>query len=127
VIVGNKLDIEGAAEGLDALKREYASRYKVTGVSAERKEGIEELRKAVFDNASIIRAYTKEPGKAPDMGTPFVLPEGSTVRGLAEMIHRDFIDNLKYACIWGSAKFEGQRVQRDYVLHDKDVVEYHIG
>jgi ribosome-interacting GTPase 1 len=126
VIAGNKSDIEGAGEGLDSLKREYGSRYKVTGVSAERKEGVEELKRAVFDSARIIRAYTKEPGKAPDMGTPFVLPEGSTVRELAEMIHRDFVSHLKYACIWGSAKFDGQRVQRDYVLHDRDVVEYHI-
>jgi ribosome-interacting GTPase 1 len=84
------------------------------------------LRRAVFENAGIIRVYSKEPGKAPDMNTPFVLPSGSSVVGLAEMIHKDFVINLKYACIRGSAKFEGQRVHKDYILHDRDVVEFHV-
>jgi ribosome-interacting GTPase 1 len=126
IIAGNKLDLPGSAEGLKILAEKYEPLYAVAGVSAHRKEGIEDLRRMVFDNARIIRVYTKEPGKAPDMDTPFVLPKGATVRDLAEMIHRDFVNNLKYACIWGSAKYEGQRVQRDYILHDRDVVEYHI-
>ncbi|HDM08667.1 MAG TPA: TGS domain-containing protein, partial [Candidatus Omnitrophica bacterium] len=33
---------------------------------------------------------------------------------------------LKYARIWGSAKFDGQRVPRDYVLQDRDIIEFHI-
>jgi len=28
--------------------------------------------------------------------------------------------------VWGSAKFDGQQVQRDFVLADKDIVELHI-
>lgn len=126
IIVANKLDLLDAEERLKAVRMKYESFYSIIGVSVIQREGIEELRRAVFDNSRIIRAYTKEPGKDPDMGTPFVLPAGSTVRDLAEMIHRDFVHNLKYACIWGSAKFEGQRVQRDYVLYDRDVVEYHV-
>lgn len=126
IIAANKLDLADAEEGLKALWVKFELIYTVTGVSVVRKEGIEELRRAVFENSRIIRAYTKQPGKDPDMGTPFVLPAGSTVRDLAEMIHKDFVYNLKYACIWGSAKFEGQRVQRDYALYDRDVVEYHI-
>ena len=68
----------------------------------------------------------KEPGKNPELDTPFVLPAGSAVIDLAEMIHKDFTKNFKYACIWGSAKFDGQRVQKDYVLRDRDIVEYHV-
>jgi ribosome-interacting GTPase 1 len=60
------------------------------------------------------------------MDTPFTLSQGSDVLYLAELIHKDFVRNLKYACIWGSTKFDGQRVQKDYVLHDRDVVEYHL-
>jgi ribosome-interacting GTPase 1 len=98
----------------------------VVGISALEKTGAEALRKTVFANSGIIRAYSKEPGKPPDRKTPFTLPTGSTVITLAELIHKDFIRNLKYACIWGSAKFDGQRVQKDYVLHDRDIVEYHL-
>jgi len=126
IVVANKSDLPVAQEGLRRLRSKYETRYPVVPVSSSTKEGLEELRMTLFENSRIIRVYSKEPGKEPDSSTPFVLPVGSTVLDLAEMIHRDFLINLKYACIWGSAKFEGQRVQKDYVLHDRDVVEYHV-
>jgi len=126
IVAGNKIDLPGAEEGMKMMERKYGSIYPIVGISTRRKEGIEELRQAVFENAGIIRVYSKEPGKGVETDTPFILPVGSSVIDLAEFIHRDFVINLKYACIWGSAKFEGQRVQRDYVLHDRDVVEFHV-
>jgi hypothetical protein len=33
---------------------------------------------------------------------------------------------MKYARIWGTSVHDGQMVQRDYVLHDGDIVEIHI-
>jgi len=126
MIAANKSDLPGAEQGLINVRQKYELLYPIIGVSAISKEGIEELRGAVFENSRVIRAYSKEPGKEPDRKKPFVLPAGSTVLDLAEMIHRDFSRNLKYASVWGSAKFEGQRVQRDHVLHDRDVIEYHL-
>jgi ribosome-interacting GTPase 1 len=126
ILAGNKSDLPAAEEGMERMEQKYGPLYPLVRISTRRKEGIEELRRAVFENAGIIRVYSKEPGKAPDMNTPFVLPSGSSVVGLAEMIHKDFVINLKYACIRGSAKFEGQRVHKDYILHDRDVVEFHV-
>ncbi len=91
-----------------------------------RQTGIDELKRAVFEQSGIIRVYSKEPGKSADKNAPFTVRAGSTVLDLAQIIHKDFVVNLKYACIWGSGKFDGQRVQKDYILHDKDIVEYHI-
>lgn len=125
IIVCNKSDLaddKGAAE----LKIKYESEYPVVISSALKKEGIETLKKAVFENSHIIRVYSKEPGKKADMGAPFALPFGSNVLDLAQIIHKDFFRNLKYACIWGSGKFDGQRVHKDYILQDRDIVEYHI-
>ncbi|MFH0872048.1 MAG: TGS domain-containing protein, partial [bacterium] len=31
----------------------------------------------------------------------------------------------KYARIWGPGKYDGQRVERDYVVQDGDVIELH--
>ncbi len=126
IIVANKSDLPEAEETLKELKQKYESEYPIVVFSVAEKTGIEELRRAVFENSRIIRVYSKEPGKKPDLDTPFTLPIGSNVLELAEIIHKDFIKNLKYACIWGSAKFDGQRVQKDYVLQDKDIVEYHV-
>jgi ribosome-interacting GTPase 1 len=126
VVAASKSDLSAAQEGLRRLKSKFENLYPVVQVSSATKEGLEELRRTLFENSRIIRVYSKEPGKDPDRAKPFVLPLGSTVLDLAGMIHRDFLHNLKYACIWGSAKFGGQRVQKDYVIHDSDVVEYHL-
>jgi ribosome-interacting GTPase 1 len=130
VIAANKSDLLGIESyrpaAQEGLRSTYETLYPVVPVSSATKEGLEELRRTLFENSRIIRVYSKEPGKEPDSATPFVVPLGSTVLDLAEMIHRDFLSNLKYACIWGSAKFGGQRVQKDYVLHDRDIVEYHL-
>jgi small GTP-binding protein len=126
IIVGNKTDLPDAEERLNRMRLEYESLYPIACISAKQKQGIEQLRKIVFENSRIIRVYSKQPGKQPEMNTPFTLFAGSSVLDLAELIHKDFIINLKYARIWGSAKFDGQRVHKDYVLHDRDVVEYHL-
>jgi ribosome-interacting GTPase 1 len=125
LIAGNKTDMPGAAEGLGLVADKYPE-IPACGVSAMLQEGFEELKDEIFRVARIVRVYSKEPGKEPEMGTPFTLPVGSTVRELARIIHKDFSTGLKYACIWGSSKFPGQRVQRDYELRDRDVVELHI-
>lgn len=126
IVVANKLDIRGSGVGLSKLEEQVDALYPIIGVSTLRKEGIEDLRQTIFEHSGIIRVYSKEPGKDPATDTPFVLPSGSTAVDLAERIHKDFTTNLKYACVWGSAKFDGQRVQKDYVLKDRDIVEYHV-
>ncbi len=120
IIVINKIDIN------ENLALKGYEKYPLVLFSAKEGRGVEDLRNLIFRYSGIIRVYTKEPGKKPDLDTPFTIPEGSTVLDLAGMIHKDFVKNMKYACIWGSAKFDGQRVHKDYILHDKDIVEYHL-
>ncbi len=126
LLIANKSDVPASEEGLRAITMRYGSLYPVVPVSSAAHEGLEHLRRSIFEHACIIRVYSKEPGREADRSAPFVLKTGSTVLDLADMIHKDFASGLKYACIWGSAKFGGQRVQKDFVLHDKDVVEYHL-
>ncbi len=125
IVAVNKCDLQ-VDEGVKGLKDKYGDRYPVYHVSARDKRGLEELKVGIFKNSGIIRVYSKEPGKRPDLETPFTIPEGSDVLDLAGLIHKDFVKNFKYACIWGSARFDGQRVNKDYVLHDGDIVEYHV-
>jgi len=74
----------------------------------------------------IVRIYTKLPGKKPDMKEPYTLPEGSTALDAVRMVHRDFVDRLKYVRVWGSGRFDGQQVPSDHRLEDGDVVEIHL-
>jgi ribosome-interacting GTPase 1 len=60
------------------------------------------------------------------MQAPIVLRRGSTIVEMAATIHKDFARQLKFARVWGGTKFSGQRVQRDYVVQEGDIVELHI-
>jgi len=59
------------------------------------------------------------------MASPVILRRGSTVLQMAEAIHKEFARNLDYARVWGSSKFTGQRVQREYVIQEGDIIELH--
>ena len=45
---------------------------------------------------------------------------------VAEAVHKDIAASLKFARVWGVETFDGQRVTRDYVVQDGDVIELHI-
>jgi ribosome-interacting GTPase 1 len=124
-VVGNKCDLDedGVLAGLaqDAVGRDLAFLV----VSAQRGDGLDALRRMLWHDLHRIRVHTKEPGKKPDLGRPFVLPEHATVEDLALLVHHDMADRLKFARVWGTAKFEGQQVDRHHELFDQDVVELH--
>jgi hypothetical protein len=125
LLVANKRDLHGAAESLEILRDLYGSRFEMIAVSAEMGDGLDELRRAVFDFLELVRVYTKAPGHKLEKTAPYVLRRGSHLIDLAALVHHDFITHLKYARVWGHGKFEGQMVNRDYRLADKDIVELH--
>jgi len=126
ILVANKTDLPGADEALKVLRSVYESRLPISAVSARTGQGFDPLRRAIYDGLRIVRVYSKPPGKDPSMRSPVVLPLGSSVVEMAGAIHKDFAQQLKYARVWGSSKFDGQRVQRDYVVREGDVIELHI-
>jgi len=125
LLVANKIDASGAPEDYEILRDLYGGRFALTRTSAETGEGLEHLRHAVFNLLELIRVYTKAPGKKLEKTAPYVLNRGSRLIDLAAHVHQDFLTQLKYARVWGHGKFEGQMVNRDHVLEDKDVVELH--
>jgi ribosome-interacting GTPase 1 len=55
---------------------------------------------------------------------PLALEPGSTVADVADSVHHDLAASFVGARVSGpSARFEGQRVGRDHVVLDGDVVE----
>jgi len=126
LLLGNKVDAPDAETALEILRAEYASRFPVQAVSAKTGQGLEPLRRMIYDGLGIVRVYSKPPSKDPSMQSPVVLPKGSTIVEMAGAIHKDFAQQLKFARVWGSTKFSGQRVQRDYVVQEGDIIELHI-
>jgi hypothetical protein len=121
-IVVTKGDLGTPAGAIDDL----SSLFPTLLVSAKTGNGLDALRKEVFQALHIIRVYTKLPGKAPDLAQPYTFLAGSTVRDAVRTVHREFVERLKYVRIWGSGKFDGQQVPADHVLADRDIIEIHL-
>lgn len=126
IIVLNKSDVDEKQEDIKLIRELYESRFPILGISAMRKTNLDMLKNCIFENLKILRVYSKTRGKKPSLNKPFVLKKGSTVLDFARIVHHDFYDRLKYARIWGSNKYEGQRVNKNYRLSDGDIIELHI-
>ncbi len=124
ITVANKADHPEAGENIEVMK-ELMPDLEFMAVSVNGL-GLEDLKESLYAVLDVIRVYGKAAGRPADKERPFILKKGSTVLDFAGMVHKDFPSNLKSALVWGSSKFEGQPVARDYVLHDGDVVELQL-
>jgi small GTP-binding protein len=92
-------------------------------VSAEKKINLDLLVEKIYEKLEFIRIYLKPPGSKPDYDEPLILRRGAKVEDVCRKLHRDMVENFKYARVWGkSVKFDGQRVGLDHVLEDEDVL-----
>jgi hypothetical protein len=127
LLVPNKIDLPEAAERLELMHEFCPLDFPEYPISAAHGIGLEPLRNAIYEPLDVVRVYTKLPtAKEPDYDRPFTIHRGGTLLEIAELIHKDFAKNLKFARVWGTAVHDGTQVKGDYVLHDKDVVELHV-
>ena len=108
----------------DLIER-YPEAFRAEVLDVTDAPAIREVVDRSFADLGRIRIYAKEPGKKPDFARPFVLEAGATVHDLARAVHKDIAENLRFARIWGHARFDGQQVDRHHVLVDRDVIELH--
>ncbi|MFQ5696430.1 MAG: GTPase, partial [Terriglobia bacterium] len=113
LLLGNKLEAAGARDAFETLAELWGERCPLLALSLESGQGLDAFRRAVYELLGIVRVYSKAPGKKADLGSPFVVPRGATVREVAERVHKDFAAGLKFARLWGGAKYDGQRVHND--------------
>ncbi|MBW1980321.1 MAG: 50S ribosome-binding GTPase [Deltaproteobacteria bacterium] len=126
LVLANKSDDETSVENEEIFRELMDEDWPLVAASAATGRNLELFKQAVVERLEIIRVYSKAPGKEADRSAPFILKKGSTVADFAAKIHKDFLEKLKCAKIWGTAVFDGQMVNRDHVLKDEDVVELHV-
>jgi len=126
IVVANKADEPDARDNFEILEEFFGQEFPLILVSAESGENLEILRYEAYSMLGKLRVYSKLPGKEADMAAPFVFKKGTTVFEMAEYVHKDIAKRLKYARIWGSEKYDGQMVNRDYILQDRDIIELHM-
>lgn len=125
VVVGIKRDADGAEARFSQLRALVGDEFETAAVSTISGEGLDEMKKLFFRVLRIVRVYTKKPGQPFKKDQPYVLPVGSTVTDVARAIHQELAERFKYARVWGSAEFAGQRVERHHVVQDGDLLEFH--
>uniref|UniRef100_A0A8C2KY83 Developmentally regulated GTP binding protein 1 n=1 Tax=Cyprinus carpio TaxID=7962 RepID=A0A8C2KY83_CYPCA len=120
IYVLNKID-QISIEELDVI-------YKIphcVPISAHHRWNFDDLLEKIWDYLHLVRIYTKPKGQLPDYTSPVVLPDGKTsVEDFCLKIHKSLIKELKYALVWGSSvKHNPQKVGKDHVLEDEDVIQ----
>ena len=94
----------------------------VVAVSVLDDDSLDRLRDAIWNLTGLIRVYPRRGGVVDD--EPFALTDGASVAAVADRIHHEVGRSCAGALVWGaSARFDGQRVGRDHVVADGDVVE----
>ena len=81
------------------------------------------LVEKIWETLAMVRVYTKRRGEPPVFNEPLVLREGATVEAACHCVHRSLVEHFNYALVWGSsAKHKPQRVGKDHLLEDEDVI-----
>lgn len=86
------------------------------------KEELTYFQNAICELLGMITVFSRIP-HSEDLN-PFSIYQGVSVYDLSKNIHKELAKNFKYARIWGdSVKFPGQKVNKDHILHNQDIVE----
>lgn len=131
VVEGNRVYIPGiyllnkidqiSVEELDII-------YKIphcVPISAHHKWNFDDLLEKMWEYLQLVRIYTKPKGQLPDYTAPVVLKGGkNTVEDFCNKLHRSILKEFKCALVWGtSVKHQPQKVGKDHILTDEDVVQ----
>ncbi len=124
LIILNKIDsVEPQfAQGVKK-ELENTTGIRVIPISAEQKTNLAELKSRIFNELDLVRVYLKPKDGVADLRKPMILRSGSTVMDVAKSLHSKTAKDLRYAYISGkSAKFTNQRLGREHVVADGDIL-----
>jgi len=116
-VLVTKCDV-GIEENIQRLRERFGELFEIIPVSDEF------VKEKIYSVLDLVKVYTKPPD-GPPAERPLVVKRGATILEVARAVHKDFARRLKFARVWGSTKFPGQQVPRDYQVQDGDVVELH--
>lgn len=124
--VYNKIDVV-SIEDVDRLARLPNSVVIACAHGDRPALNFDRLLAKMWDYMGLTRVYTKRRGESPEFDEPVVLSrerKGTAVSSACLSISKDMLDNFNYALVWGtSTKYNPQRVGKDHVLEDEDVLQ----
>ncbi|MFP3909610.1 MAG: OBG GTPase family GTP-binding protein [Archaeoglobaceae archaeon] len=116
----NKIDL-GEMDKIDRGEMDVKGED-IIPISDGKRINLNALVQEIYNKLDFIRVYLKPPSQKPDYEEPLIVKKGSTIEDVCKKLHKDMYRNFKYAKVWGSSKFDGQRVSIEHVLEDEDVL-----
>jgi len=93
-------------------------------ISAHLEWNFDALLEKMWEYLDLIRVYTKPKGQIPDYNSPVVVRNGCSVESFCNKLHKGIMRQFKYALVWGSSvKHFPQKVGKDHILNDEDVIQ----
>ncbi|KAI8821957.1 P-loop containing nucleoside triphosphate hydrolase protein [Chytriomyces cf. hyalinus JEL632] len=116
----NKID-QISIEELDIVYRIPHS----VPISSHHGWNFDDLLEKMWEYLDLARVYTKPKGQLPDYSAPVVIKKSdASVEKFCNTIHKAILKEFKHALVWGaSAKHQPQKVGKEHVLMDEDVVQ----
>ena len=119
-------DVRMTDETITNIAKEY--KLNNAEICFRGKCGVDDLIDAIEGNRVYIPALyviNKIDKQVPDYEEPVILlRKKRTVADFCNKIHRSLVRDLKYAIVWGSSvKIQPQKVGKDHVLNDEDVIQ----
>lgn len=80
-------------------------------ISADKNEGIDELKEVFWKELGLVTIYLVERNEKPNTNNPVIMKENDTLEDVARSIGTEFLAGTTIAKIWGNgAKFDGQEM-----------------
>lgn len=94
-------------------------------ICAHMQWNFDDLLEKCWDYLQLTRIYPKPKGQLIDYDEPVILrSDRRSVEDFCNNIHRTIMSKFKYALVWGSSvKHNPQKVGKDHILNDEDVVQ----
>jgi ribosome-interacting GTPase 1 len=126
LLVVNKIDaVADPEQEIEVFEDLTDLHYPTLSVSAQTGAGLDQLGDWLFDRLGVVRVYTKTPGKPADMERPYTIRRNGTVQEVADLIHHELAESLRFARVWREGVYDGQHVGPEHGLADGDVLEIH--
>lgn len=119
----NKIDLVDSARVRELKK---SANFDFLPISADNDLNLETLKERIFEKLDLIRIYMRPKGKKADFLEPLIVRNGSNIENIADKIHGDLKNDLRFTRVWGkSVKFGGQKVGLNHRPMDEDIVTFY--
>lgn len=113
---------------MDLLKKD--KKPKISGVSpifisAQKKQGLEELKKAIWQKLCLIRVYLKPKGKEADFDKPLIVKKNINLKEVLAKINIADKERINQVKIYGpGAKFDGQEISFSFQPQEGTIISF---